>query len=360
MGSLRRKLIGAAAASWAAALAAPAAAQVDASTLPCNTGAAVKSGDGKTRIAMIVGVGKYRANTELLGAVRDAGRFYDLIVEGQKRVFPKENVCVLTDAEATMAEFKTAFQKALIDRAAGAAEVVFYYAGHGSRLKDDNGDEEDGNDETLFLHDSRKPMVPADIPSANQLRDDDFNALIAALYAKTGNVTVILDSCHSGSATRDPAERARFVEPAPSTVAPEPAAGAAPSRERASFAEFEPASFPTAVFLSAARDKEKAKELPSGGKFTTLLVAILGGPDREKITYDQVMARIKAEMGLSSSGQTPVLTGDGGGRFVFSNDIPYRPRFDWKVSSVAAGVKIRGLPTIGMGEGAEFLIVPAP
>ena len=152
--------IGAAALALAIVTVFPAIAIVDvtdATKLPCNTGPAVKSNDQKIRLAMVVGIRHFAANTELKAAASDAGKFYDFIVEDENRTFPRENVCVLTDSEATLAGFKKAFREALIDRADGAEEVVIYYAGHGSRLADNNNDEEDGNDETLFCKTASPP-----------------------------------------------------------------------------------------------------------------------------------------------------------------------------------------------------------
>lgn len=64
------------------------------------------------------------------------------------------------------------------------------HIGHGGKLRDDNGDEKDGYDETL---------VPLDYTSAGQIRDDDlYNMLVAGL--KEGvYATFVMDCCHSGS-----------------------------------------------------------------------------------------------------------------------------------------------------------------
>lgn len=343
--------------------ASPASAQtVDATTLPCNTGPAVASADGRLRLAMIVGLSVYDNFGALEGAVKDAGRMYQLLVDSPTRVFPKENICVLTNSRATYDGFKAAFRKALIDRAQGAEEVLFYYAGHGSALDDDNGDESDGKDETLVLNDGRKSQRISEGLKYNQLRDDEFNGLLAEVHAKAKTVTVILDSCHSGSATRDfGEEKSRFVE-SESRQATRAAAGFA-AEDRASFSEFQPSILKNAVILAAARDSEKAKETPNGGKFTKALVDVLRRPDAAKITYDQLMAQIAAAMAAADNRQNPVLTGRGD-RFVFSSDIPYKPRFDWQIGQItpqaraARKLKIGGVPTIGMGLGAEFLILP--
>jgi hypothetical protein len=62
--------------------------------------------------------------------------------------------------------------------------------GHQGNIKDDNGNEKDGFDETL---------VPVDYGTKGQIRDDDiFSTLVGPMPAGVG-VTSIMDCCHSGT-----------------------------------------------------------------------------------------------------------------------------------------------------------------
>lgn len=68
-----------------------------------------------------------------------------------------------------------------------AGDAVFtHYSGHGGKLRDEDGDEEDGFDETL---------VPLDYHEAGQIRDDTlYKELVGAL--PTGVVmTSVMDCC---------------------------------------------------------------------------------------------------------------------------------------------------------------------
>jgi hypothetical protein len=87
---------------------------------------------------------------------------------------------------------------------AGADDTVFFhYSGHGSQVEDLNGDErDDGLDETIVPQDGRSGKI-ADIT------DDELDALFARL--RTRNAIVVLDSCHSGTATRAVDIRTRSV-----------------------------------------------------------------------------------------------------------------------------------------------------
>ena len=67
--------------------------------------------------------------------------------------FRKENVTILMDdgrhKPPTKAAIMNAFKRVVKESKDG--DVVFcHYSGHGGRLRDDNGDEEDGFDETLI------------------------------------------------------------------------------------------------------------------------------------------------------------------------------------------------------------------
>lgn len=176
----------------------------------CPLGAAVET-DGVRRLALVVGVGEYRAPAvpDLAGPPGDARRFVELLTGRGGYGFPRQNVCVLTDEQATVAGFREHFQKALVERARPQDVAVIFYAGHGSMRRDRNGDEPDEMDETFVLHDSRTPGVA-------DLADDEFNEMLTRLHARTRHITVVLDSCNSGTATRgaDGTFTARYFRPA--------------------------------------------------------------------------------------------------------------------------------------------------
>lgn len=68
--------------------------------------------------------------------------------------------------------------------------VVIHYSGHGTYIKDTNGDERDGYDECL---------CPTDMYTSGIITDDYLHELINSFNPKT-RITVILDCCHSGTA----------------------------------------------------------------------------------------------------------------------------------------------------------------
>jgi hypothetical protein len=146
--------------------------------------------------ALLVGIDRYAAVTPLRGCVADAQAMRAFLT--QQLDVPDDHVRVLADEQATRRNILDTFQQFLIDNPAirSGDQILFHYSGHGSQMRDATGAEPDGLDETLVAQDSRQPGV-FDIP------DRTLAALLERLAARKGrNVTVILDSCHSGSATR--------------------------------------------------------------------------------------------------------------------------------------------------------------
>lgn len=109
--------------------------------------------------------------------------------------FADSSIHLLLDEQATAQGVIDAFRTWLIEGTEPGDRVFFLYAGHGSQLPDDNGDEADGFDETLAPHD-----VDPEGSGAGQIRDDVLSGLVAALSGR--RAVLLFDSCHSGTVTR--------------------------------------------------------------------------------------------------------------------------------------------------------------
>lgn len=75
---------------------------------------------------------------------------------------------------------------------------VLYYAGHGDRLKDVDGDEEDGYDEALVC---LNPITQSPEPRNDKIwiRDDELASAITSVVDEEVAILVLADCCHSGS-----------------------------------------------------------------------------------------------------------------------------------------------------------------
>jgi hypothetical protein len=156
--------------------------------------------------ALCVGVNKYpRPDLELKGCVNDAKGWAALLNEHYD--FARSDVTLLTDRRAT----KAAVVGALEDLLAGARRgdvLVFTNSSHGTYRADEDGDES-LYDEALCPYDCEDDLII----------DDELRELFTDIPYGV-RLAVISDSCHSGSATRDPGEfltpdrrRRRFCDP---------------------------------------------------------------------------------------------------------------------------------------------------
>jgi hypothetical protein len=98
--------------------------------------------------------------------------------------------------------------KGLIAKSGAGDALVFHYSGHGSQVRDTEGDElADGLDEII---------CPWDFDwDGTFIKDDDFAGIFGELKKGT-SLEVILDSCHSGTGTREMiVDRTSLRNPAP-------------------------------------------------------------------------------------------------------------------------------------------------
>jgi hypothetical protein len=147
--------------------------------------------------AVVVGINDYihfedTGSGDLRGAEHDANIFKRALME--EWGVPEENILVLLSRDATRSAIQEAITEWLPRKVQEGDRVFFFFAGHGSQALDRDGDEEDGLDETLFPADGNPLSFDWDI------RDDDLREWLSRL--PTSDIIVILDSCHSGTATR--------------------------------------------------------------------------------------------------------------------------------------------------------------
>ncbi len=179
----------------------------------CGAGRGDERLDGPvTKRALLVGINEYRADDgsprapfrNLQGARNDVELVRGVLTG--RMGFAPDHVTVLLDRAATREAILAALRRLVADSGPDD-EVYVHYSGHGSQVRDLNGDEADGFDETILPHDARTEGVP-------DITDDELGEILAAL--RTPHVLVVLDSCHSGTATRGAgagAVRVRAVPP---------------------------------------------------------------------------------------------------------------------------------------------------
>lgn len=140
------------------------------------------------RRALCVGINDYPyAGNDLNGCVNDAKAWAKILSENFS--FSAADIKILLDSQATKKNVMESLKNLLAGAKAGD-HLVYTNSSHGSYVADVSGDEEK-YDEII---------CPYDIDD-NQIEDDDLRGLFANL-PKDVRLTVLLDNCHSGTATR--------------------------------------------------------------------------------------------------------------------------------------------------------------
>ena len=157
----------------------------------------VSAARGEDR-ALLIGVGRYAQFEEKLNGVSlDLNMMREFV---HLMGFKRHEVKVLEHEQASTANVYDAVENWLIDGAGPDDRVLFYFSGHGSQIPDENNDEDDQFDEVLLLYDTVLAEKRGRQTLSGVLLDDHLNHMLARM--KSRNILVILDACHSGSATK--------------------------------------------------------------------------------------------------------------------------------------------------------------
>jgi len=150
-----------------------------------------------TRVyALLVGINDYPSEVgKLAGCLNDVDHFHAYLSGN----FDKANLAVevLKGSDATRKNIIRQF-RAHLGKAKEGDVALFQYCGHGARWASATAFREfypDGKDEGLVCIDSRRP-------EGYDLADKELAILISEVAKNNPHVAVILDCCHSGSATR--------------------------------------------------------------------------------------------------------------------------------------------------------------
>jgi metacaspase-1 len=262
--------------------------------------------------ALCVGINDYPIpGNDLMGCVNDANAWRALLVE--EFGFPGTDVTVVTDAEATRQAMIDGL-RGLIEGSSSGDVLVFTNSSHGSYIPDTSGDEET-YDEVICPYDTQEEV----------LSDDDLRGILDTLPAGV-SMTVISDSCHSGSNTRaavnellppryQTAEdlRIRFLNPAliPDLARRGPIL-ADPRGTRPRTRMVFPESGMNHVLLSGCRDDEvswdaKIEGTYHGAMSYHALKAIRDGGS--SITYSELAERLQQMLDDAGYAQHPQLEG---------------------------------------------------
>lgn len=135
--------------------------------------------------ALLIGLNYTGTPYQLNGCINDVNNMRSILLSNG---YLSENITSLVDTEqgrvpnkqTILQELKTIITKS-------NTELFIYYSGHGSQVRDQNGDEQGGMDSVL---------VPSDFQINGFIIDDDLGKLIQQIKCKC---ILLFDSCNSGT-----------------------------------------------------------------------------------------------------------------------------------------------------------------
>jgi hypothetical protein len=283
--------------------------------------------DGQ-RLALLVGISDYDRGTnpgDGFGKLSTGPDIANLsFVLKTYYSFNDSNIRILQNENATQENIIKEFKQQLIDKAKPGDRILFYYTGHGHVVVDTSGDETtDQLDEVLvtWVPKDKQALSPDQRHALMYMLDDTYEGLLQQLAQKMraangkvlGSITVIFDSCHSGSAIKG-----NLVAKGRSwnKKIDGPLPFGARSNEVASGWLGRKDKFDGIVFLAASQSGQLSYMMPGSGNkgsiLTYYLTEFLTNIAREKsanITNKQMFDSIAPKISGMRSNQDPQIEG---------------------------------------------------
>ena len=242
----------------------------------CFAGMLVASSLHAESRALLIGVGDVRGHP--LPAI-------DLDIDNMRKVavimgFKPDDVKVLFNEQATAANVKQALGTWAKDGVGPDDRVMIYFSGHGTRVPDSQSAH--GQDDALVMHDAEVVTVNGKAAVRGVLLGRELGAALRAIPSK--NVLVLVDACHSGTATRniDLGNLSLGVGSGVSKFFDYPGMPqAAPVRATRDISVSSSTGSENYASVSAAQDDETATGTEHGGLFTLGVVDKIQGASRD-------------------------------------------------------------------------------
>ncbi|KAG2236241.1 hypothetical protein INT48_008601 [Thamnidium elegans] len=148
--------------------------------------------------ALLIGINYIGSANALNGCINDVHNVKEFLITLYN--FKAEDMVILTD-DQTDAKFLPTKQNILsamqwlVRDAQMNDSYFFHFSGHGGRVKDTDGDEDDGYDETIYPVDHDRYEG-----ESGQIVDDEMHEIMVRPLPAGARLTCIFDSCHSGTA----------------------------------------------------------------------------------------------------------------------------------------------------------------
>ena len=329
------------------------------------------SSDAGSFHVLLIAIDNY-PDSPLSGCLNDIQQVSDFLKEKlkvpagsiRKLVAPRDGVARPLDADKrppTYANLVAALQELAGPNVKTGDRVFIYYSGHGSFQK------------IAAAKAYFEGLVPLDHAESGLLFDVELNGLLQAIANRSGDLSVVLDCCHSAGATRDVSKldghKSRFLEiaeVAPArTLAGMPSAAQATMLPTASGSGQKPTPY---TVLAACHADERASEcrLPSSagkvhGLLTSCLFAMLAQADADmlsKLRWSDIWEPLKGRIFSLNPNQRPQLQGPPERRIFGGPWTPQDPGYP--ISRKADGSYLIGGGSLaGLGKGAQLAVYGA-
>lgn len=262
--------------------------------------------------ALIIAIGNYPEHTgwDKINSVNDIS----LISQALKlQGFQENNINTLIDEKATKLGILNAFAE-LEQNANKGDIIVIHISAHGQQVSDLGYDEIDGLDEAIIPYDASK-TYNQNYKGENHLVDDEINVIISRLrkkLGKEGQLLMLLDTCHSGTATRGSKIRGTskvFIIPEGKSEIHKKSEGS-DMYENRMIDDNKKAPF---ILISAAASNENNFEYKGYGSLSYAFANAISTIDyssSNRISYRQLFGQIKVIMSNIVPNQTPVIEGN--------------------------------------------------
>lgn len=242
------------------------------------------------RRAVLVGINYNNSNeNKLNGCINDCLNLKNFLLKN--KYFVESEVTLMTDDTPGVNYPVKANIMAQINSMVALAknnpnrkvELFFSYSGHGSRIKDLNGDETSGMDNVL---------CPLDCltDSKNLIVDDDLKSLFVMKLASNVSLTVLIDACHSGTMFD-----LRYMYKVD-------------SKNTFTVIGTQPESICNTVMISGCKDIQTSADAYISGQSQGAMTAAFLACYRLNISYDKLITDMRVWLKNNNFDQVPMLS----------------------------------------------------
>ena len=312
--------------------------------------------DSTQRLALIVAIADYKPETKWghLSSMSDD----TIITEALKKQGFSEFVKV-QNKQATIDGIRNGF-KDLIGKCQKGDVVYIHFSCHGQQIWDNNGDELDGYDECIVTWDAPM-MYQKGYKGEKHMRDDELGGWVRKVreaVGPKGDVLVVADACHSGTALRGPVTRGNKGAMAPPPPEFDPLKQIKTEDPGAvdSFTVNGDELSPVVLF-SASRAHEPNQEYQGYGSLSLALTESLS-KIKQGDSYQKLFSYVQISMSAMSLSQIPMLEGDANRGLFGGKEVKQANYYPVKFV-LSSEAQISGGTLSGLYTGSKVAFMPA-